>query len=389
MTSVMYGAADGGGSLVELRETLFPRELDLQDFLTKHPALLAGDQMNPVNPRRFMLVTAEAGIAIGEGGSDYFSLDHLFVDQDGIPTLVEVKRSTDTRLRREVIGQMLEYAANACAFWDAARLRSVFEGRCEKSGVRAEDEFGKLGLALADDGDAFWDNVGRNLKQERLRLVFLADKFAPETQRIIEFLNRQVQISEVYAVEVRQYTGGGMTTLVPRVLNPSVLQTDRRAATSARGEQWTEERFYADLSERHGESAVEVMRRIHEWAQSRSELAIWFGRGKNDGSLQIAFKRGGNPAISQGGDVVMLTLWTYAQVEIDFEYLARRAPFDSEDLRRDLWRRLTATSTLPISEDRINKRPNVRCTDLEDHANMQALLEACNWAIAELSSVNA
>lgn len=388
MTSVMYGAADGGG-LVELRETLFARELDLQDFLTRHPALLAGDQMNPVDPRRFMLVTAEAGIAIGEGGSDYFSLDHLFIDQEGIPTLVEVKRSTDTRLRREVIGQMLEYAANACAYWDAARLRSVFERRCEKSGVRAEDELAKLLLTQDVDVDELWLKVGQNLKQERLRLVFLADKFAPETQRIIEFLNRQVQISEVYAVEVRQYTGAGMTTLVPRVLNPSVLQTDRRAATSARGEQWTEERFYADLSERHGTGAVEVLRRIHEWAQSRSQLAIWFGRGKNDGSLQIAFKRGGNPAIYQVGDVVILTLWTYAQVEIDFEYLARRAPFDSEALRRDLWQRLTASSTLPISEDRISKRPNIRCTDLEDPTNMHALLEACDWAITQLSSVSA
>lgn len=387
MTSVMYGASDGGG-LVELRETLFARELDLQDFLTKHPALLAGDQMNPVSPRRFMLVTAEAGIAIGEGGSDYFSLDHLFVDQDGIPTLVEVKRSTDTRLRREVIGQMLEYAANACAYWDAERLRALFERRCEKSGASAEHEFTRLGLAPDVDPDALWDKVAQNLKQERLRLVFLADKFAPETQRIIEFLNPQVQISEIYAVEVRQYTGGGMTTLVPRVLNPSVLQTDRRAATSVRGEQWTEQRFYAELSERHGAKAAEVMRRIHEWAQTQSELAIWFGRGKNDGSLQIAFKRGGKPEIYQVGDVVIMTLWTYAQVEVDFEYLARRAPFDSEELRRELWRRLTATSTLPISEDRISKRPNVRCADLEDPANMRALLESFDWAIAQLADVS-
>lgn len=32
-----------------------------------------------------------------EGEASRFSLDHLFIDQDGIPTLVEVKRSTDTR----------------------------------------------------------------------------------------------------------------------------------------------------------------------------------------------------------------------------------------------------------------------------------------------------
>ena len=43
----MYGASEDG-DLVELRETGFAKEVDLQDFLTKHPALLAGDQM----PRR-------------------------------------------------------------------------------------------------------------------------------------------------------------------------------------------------------------------------------------------------------------------------------------------------------------------------------------------------
>jgi len=29
--------------------------------------------------------------------------NYLFVDQDGIPTLVEVRRQSDTRLRREVV----------------------------------------------------------------------------------------------------------------------------------------------------------------------------------------------------------------------------------------------------------------------------------------------
>jgi hypothetical protein len=34
------------------------------------------------------------------------------VDEAGVPTLVEVKRSSDTRARREVVARMLDYAAN-------------------------------------------------------------------------------------------------------------------------------------------------------------------------------------------------------------------------------------------------------------------------------------
>lgn len=52
-----------------------------------------------------------------ENGGAIWSIDYLFLDQNGIPTLVEVKRSTDTRIRREVVGQMLDYASSGSLFW--------------------------------------------------------------------------------------------------------------------------------------------------------------------------------------------------------------------------------------------------------------------------------
>ena len=60
-----------------------------------------------------MLVAPEAGIPDAESGGDRWWIDHMFLDQKGTPTFVEVKRATDTRIRRAVVGQMLEYAANA------------------------------------------------------------------------------------------------------------------------------------------------------------------------------------------------------------------------------------------------------------------------------------
>lgn len=75
------------------------------------------------------------GIASEEGGGTRWSVDHLFLDQDGVPTLVEVKRSTDTRIRREVVGQLLEYAANATAYWASEELQLSFEATCETRGI--------------------------------------------------------------------------------------------------------------------------------------------------------------------------------------------------------------------------------------------------------------
>jgi hypothetical protein len=384
----MYGANDDG-DLVELKETPFLDEPELQSFLTKHPELLAGDQMNPTDPRRFMLITAEAGIAITEAGGDHFSLDHLFVDQDGIPTLIEVKRSSDTRIRREVIGQMLEYAANACAYWNVNTLRSMFARRCQKSELSPEQELAKITLGPETDLESIWERVAQNLKQKRLRLVFLADKFPLETQRIIEFLNEQMQASEVYAVEVRQYAGGGMKTLVPRVLNPSVLEADRRAAAAGRGEPWTAERFYSALSGRWGEDAVKVMRTIHGWSERQPHIATYFGRGKSDGSIIITFKRGDDPSIYQTGDSVLMTLWSYGRVEIDFQYLMSNKVFASEGSRENLRQRITSESHLTVPPDKIDKRPSIPWKELTDPTNMQALLTAMEWAIGEFTKPEA
>jgi hypothetical protein len=62
-----------------------------------------------------------------------WSLDHLFLDQDGVPTLVEVKRGTDTRIRREVVGQMLDYAANGVVYWPLETIRASFGNTCAQA----------------------------------------------------------------------------------------------------------------------------------------------------------------------------------------------------------------------------------------------------------------
>ena len=102
----------------------------LQRLIAEHPSILAGDQFNDARPTRWLLVKREAGVPDGDDAADRWSVDHLFLDQDGVPTLVEVKRSSDTRIRREVVGQMLDYAANSFAYWPVGSIRSQFEATC-------------------------------------------------------------------------------------------------------------------------------------------------------------------------------------------------------------------------------------------------------------------
>lgn len=81
------------GKLTEMEATPFAAELDFQQLLAQHPNLLVGDQIDPGSPRRWLLVSREVGIP-DQDGPPRWALDHLFLDQDGVPTLVEEIRAS-------------------------------------------------------------------------------------------------------------------------------------------------------------------------------------------------------------------------------------------------------------------------------------------------------
>jgi hypothetical protein len=232
----------GETGLVEMSEQPYDSEDLLQRLLAEHPSVLAGDQFTTEEPRRWLLVRREAGVPDGDDASARWSLDHLFLDQDGVPTLVEVKRSSDTRIQREVVGQMLDYAANAVAYWPAGLIREQFAA-CESDGLPSAERLAAF-LGLVDEAiesekvDRFWQSVDTNLKAGRVRLVFVADSIPPELRRVVEFLNSQMNPAEVLAIEIKQFIGSGVKTLVPTVIGQTARTSTIRAGAQARGSQW-------------------------------------------------------------------------------------------------------------------------------------------------------
>ena len=224
MTGRIY-LLDEHSSLLPMQEQPYDSESLLQELLAKHPDLLAGEQIDSSEPRRWLLVTREMPVPGEEEGSGRWSLDHLFLDQDAIPTLVEVKRSSNTQIRREVLGQMLEYAANAVTYWPVEDIRARFEAQCETNGSDPEEELGNL-LGEEHDTADFWQRVKTNLQAGRIRMVFIADEIPTELRRIVEFLNGQMDPAEVLAIEIKQFVGEGMKTPVPRVIGQT--ETARR-----------------------------------------------------------------------------------------------------------------------------------------------------------------
>jgi hypothetical protein len=217
----------------------------LQALLAKYPALLAGDQLGG-SPKRWLLVGREASLPGELGGGGRWSVDHLFIDQDAVPTIVEVKRSSDTRIRREVVGQMLDYPANAVVYWPVERLRAGFEAACQLAG---EDPSALIAARLGVDAgaDNFWAATETNLQAGKVRLVFVADEIPPELRRIIEFLNEQMNPAEVIGIEIRQYAGSGLRTLVPQVVGQTA-EAQARKRRPASSQSWDWSAYEAELA---------------------------------------------------------------------------------------------------------------------------------------------
>ena len=127
--------------LVEMTEQAYDSEDQLQELLEKYPNLLAGDQIDRATPRRWLLISREIIMPAEEDGGGQWLVEHLFIDQDAIPTFVEVKRSNYTEVRREILGRMLDYAANALVYWPVDSIITQFEANCREAGRDTEQFF--------------------------------------------------------------------------------------------------------------------------------------------------------------------------------------------------------------------------------------------------------
>lgn len=205
-----------GSDLQALEPTAFATEAEFQELLASHPRVLDFGSLADGQPLRLVLVAREMGVPTSVESGPAYWLDHLFVDADGVPTLVEVKRASDTRIRREVVGQMLDYAANGARYWPAALLQRSFEGTCVADGRSLEEAYGEL--LGGRSPEEFWSTVEERLAAGQMRLLFVADRIPLELRAIVEFLNRQMRQTDVYAVELTQYRGDGeLRVLVPRI----------------------------------------------------------------------------------------------------------------------------------------------------------------------------
>jgi hypothetical protein len=241
-----------GDELTPLDQQPLASEDELQRLVEAHPELLATcfEEL----PTSWMLVQREAGVPTTQAGADHYSLDHLLVTAEAIPVLVEVKRASNREIRRQIVGQMLDYAANATRYWPPERLTDWF---AETHGDSASERV--VECCGGDvDPDAFWAQVGTNLRAGRLRLVFVADDIPPELQAIVEFLSAQMSDAQIAAIKVQQFGDGPASAVAAQRVGET---------TAARPD--SPKSSYADLVASAGGDFKAAVTRVEKWGITR------------------------------------------------------------------------------------------------------------------------
>jgi hypothetical protein len=184
--------------------------------------------------------------------------------------------------------------------------------------------------------------------------------------------------AEVLAIEVKQFLGANLKTLVPRVVGQT--ETARQKKGGARGglRQWDESSFFLDLCQRRGEQEAAVSRRLLEWARQHN-LRVWWGHGKNDGSFFPSY-------ISTFGQHLLFSVWTYGSIELQFQHM-RRPPFSEAEKRKELAHRLTEIQGISIPEIALNRRPSFKLSVLTFSGSLERFLAAFDWVLSEIKKV--
>lgn len=244
------------GSVIRMNEVLCQNEeIELQNLLERSPELLAGEQIDPDHPRKWLLIKREMSVPDPVTGSSRWSIDFLYIDQDAVLTFVECKRHNDTRSRREVIGQVFDYAANAPRFWGAEQLRQLAEETHRHLGRTLEEEVGRLRSEAGTPSELFEQAVA-NLRDHKLRIILFLEAAPSELKTLVEFLMDVLVLSkmEIVLVEARRYRHSGLDVIAPTVWGyTEQVRTQRRVVADALSgvrRRWDEGSFFAQMNDR-------------------------------------------------------------------------------------------------------------------------------------------
>lgn len=309
-------------------------EADLQQLLHDNPACLPIAEIDSLfaNP---VAICTELNTPAGP-------IDNFMVTASGLPVLVECKLWRNPEGRREVVGQILDYAKELSR-WSASDIQREVARRVKGEGNPILELLKAAGHPV--DEVAFADALTHNLRRGRFLLLIVGDGIREGVEAIAEYLQVHAGLHfSLGLVEMPIFLAGdGARLVVPRVLARTHVITRTVVATPE------------GMAVQDGENASparETDPEITAWSNERQQFWTEFQAGlKLDDPEQAVGKppRMGYTTLTMPapGGVSWLTIYrdmTHGEVGIFLSYhfsslgerIAEALANDREDLLAEL-----------------------------------------------------
>lgn len=350
-----------GGDWSEPDEVGYGREAELQQILADHPRLIPG--------------VGDQAVACKEMQSGAGPADLIVVDQEGGLTLVECKLASNRQVRREIVGQMFDYAS---AFWRMSL--GDFEQRWLARTGRS------LGESVASANPDFSSAVAANLAEGRFSIVLAVDAINDDLRRIVEYLNATSgPTTSVIAVAYKRLLSEHTEILLPTTYGEELAEAKAAAAERAEG-RWTESECRDWIKSNDAENLSRFDLLLEEARRRTIPFVGSVRRAKRipAGSFQVS--------LDSTGEVGHLYVYHYTAssttLELGFTRVPKVAPSSASARRfEDFLSTLGEidefrTAAVTLKESVWKRRPNVPLAEVSTEA-LERLLDALDSARSE------
>jgi hypothetical protein len=123
-------------------------------------------------------------------------IDNLYISPNGYLTLVETKLWRNPEAKREVVGQILDYAKELTS-WSFSKLNESIKQSNELFQNKSKgiiDLIKEFDLIEESDEQIIIDNIERNLKRGRLLLLIVGDGIRESVEDMVDYLQSTAQL---------------------------------------------------------------------------------------------------------------------------------------------------------------------------------------------------
>jgi hypothetical protein len=345
-----------GSKIRPIESSKFKEEAVLQSYLEQYPDLLPLDEVED-NPPPLLAIGREVAVPSG-------AIDLLFIDSDGLLTIVETKLATNPEVRRAVIGQIIEYASFVCQ-WDADHIeRQANQYLASRTNGETRDLY--QALKVEPDAEEVRAKLEENLRKGRIRLVIAVDELVEPLRSTVTFLNT-FSTFDLLILQLRDFE----LDAAKHVFIPSLFGYSGISKTEKQRKLWDQASFLIDAKARRSPAEFEVIRELYDLAINTGRAQ--FGTGTSGGSFTYRVSADGKLWLS------LITVFNYYGVQFSLGMLSWRGV--PRELLAEFRDRVNAIPGVEIPKDEatLGKYPSIQFAPLTREGNLQRFKEALVW----------